>query len=103
MSEKLNNEVRKTMESLDNIERLGTDPYFYTRLKARMDLEKSSISMSWKWSLASVVILVILNSIVFLRSWPEYNSEAEAIEMLANEYGNTWPSIYNSDLIYENE
>ena len=102
MGDELNREIEKTINSLDNPTPLKTDPYFYSRLKLRME-EESKVATSWKWSLAATVLLVILNATFILNFWPDNAMETDPIEALAGEYSATWPSLYDNDFIYENE
>ncbi|MEM1406552.1 MAG: hypothetical protein AAGG59_07245 [Bacteroidota bacterium] len=102
MNDKLKREVDKTMGSLDGVTKLKTSPYFYARLKARMEQE-TSWTASWKWSLAGTMVVIILNVVVMLNYSYSRVSEEEVIEQLAIEYSSEGPSIYNNDLTDESE
>lgn len=60
----IEDEINRTMNSLDDLDHADPGPYFYTRLKARMDRENEGETIqtwvySWKFGLA--VILLLLN------------------------------------------
>ncbi|MDX2245683.1 MAG: hypothetical protein SF052_02835 [Bacteroidia bacterium] len=64
----LSEEVRQTMESLDTLTRATPGPFFYTRLKARMEGSQNIAMPLWyswvlqpRWSLPVITMLVILN------------------------------------------
>lgn len=103
MNDKLKREVDKTIDSLDGVAKLKTSPYFYTRLKARMEEQETSWAASWKWSLAGTILVIILNMAVMLNASYSEVSEEEVIEQLAMEYSSQGPSIYNNDLVNESE
>ncbi|MEM9856237.1 MAG: hypothetical protein AAF843_02710 [Bacteroidota bacterium] len=102
MTKRVDNEVKRTLESLDNLKSASTDPYFYTRLKGRME-EDSQVRIASKWSLAGTGVVIILNVLFLVGMLSGSTSDTEMIEELAVEYNSAWPSLYNNDLIYENE
>ena len=90
MNNKLNIRVEETINSIDDIERAGADPFFIDDMKKHIPhttvTNKKGGNM---WKLAAVlVILVCVNvfSILnYLRTTSEYTRTA-AIRTLANEY-----------------
>ena len=50
-------EVNKTMHSLDGIQKADPGPFFYTRLSARMEVR--SMPVRWYWKLAMAAIFLI--------------------------------------------
>ncbi len=93
MEKHIEREVNKTLDSLDGMERLQTKPYFYTRLRARMEQTESS-PIGLKWSLAGVLLIVLLNVAAYVRYWPEASTDEYAMDQLTSEYSLEWPSIY---------
>ena len=60
----LRNEVEQTMNSLDHIERADTNPFFVSKVFTRIESRNktSSINSVWlKWSLVSMVIIILIN------------------------------------------
>ena len=57
-------EVEKTMNSLDQIEKVDVSPFFvskvFTRIESRNDT-RSMNSVWFKWSLASMAIIILIN------------------------------------------
>ncbi|MEM7110031.1 MAG: hypothetical protein AAF519_17520 [Bacteroidota bacterium] len=102
MTKQADNEIKKTLESLDKIKAVAPDAFFYTRLKARME-EESRAKVAWKWSLAGTCLVLVLNAMFLMTNLSTSTSETEMIEELAVQYNSEWPSIYNNELLYENE
>lgn len=90
-------EVKKTLELLDQIEEIKPNPYFYTRLQARLKKQeaerkgKTAGIFSWEKLrpafLTVVVVINIISGILFIQ---ENNSSAEnrdkALDTIAKEY-----------------
>jgi hypothetical protein len=51
MKDSIELEVRKTLDSFEHTDRLKTDPWFYSRLKARMNAEQASPKSSNIWGI----------------------------------------------------
>ena len=65
--EQIENEIIKTLDCFDQSERLSSNPYFYTRVKARIDSENRA-GMKWHgwqsvWSILRPVLLVLIVAI----------------------------------------
>ncbi|MEM6522181.1 MAG: hypothetical protein AAGF85_00175 [Bacteroidota bacterium] len=95
-------EIKRTLESLDSLGHASLDAYFYTRLKARME-EDSQTRAAWKWGLAGTFLVIVLNVMFFVPYLSGNTSDIEMIEELAVQYNSEWPSIYNNEMLYENE
>jgi|AntRauTorcE11897_2_1112592.scaffolds.fasta_scaffold00087_26 hypothetical protein len=89
-------EVKKTMESLDGIEPATTDAFFYSRLTAKLENRISSdidsqISKDYgfAFSIAAVFLVLVLN-LVFISQYSSttdtLTNREEVIEELAYEY-----------------
>ena len=76
--EKIEQEVQKTMDSFDQAQRLKSDPFFYTRLKAQIDYmnaEKSKVgSWTFAWAILKpallffIIALNIVTATLFLKN-----------------------------------
>ena len=70
MSINSNDKIENALNSLSGIERAGTDPFFFTRLEARMTAEKSiwekvSAFLSQPViAIAGIFLVLMINSIV---------------------------------------
>ncbi|MEZ4775593.1 MAG: hypothetical protein R3D00_20575 [Bacteroidia bacterium] len=105
--EQLSEEIDQTMNSLDGLSRATPGPFFYTRLKARMDSESiAARTASWyswllkpQWSLAMVAFLLVLNvgAILWYLEKPQ-KSQTDYIESLSGEISGSssdYQSFYN--------
>jgi len=61
--EQIQNEVERTLESLDGLERAETTPFFYTRLMARLETAPVGVWNQWMAFIARPVVSL---SILFL-------------------------------------
>ncbi len=110
-NEKIQQEIEKTLQSLDGITRAEANPFLYTRLKARMDRKNAGV---WERTfsfvskpiiaIAMVVLIMAVNGwVLWDRSDSPANVTADnnnpAVSELANEY-NVVASVNNYD--YEN-
>ncbi|MBL0274029.1 MAG: hypothetical protein IPQ06_13385 [Chitinophagaceae bacterium] len=59
------------LQSIQGMHEAGTDDFFYTRLRARIDKEKSeqgwSLPLKPVWILSTLVLLLVLNGITLLQ------------------------------------
>jgi hypothetical protein len=93
----IDQEVEKTLASLDSIERASTDDFFYSRLSAKIENRHTgsadadeSKDLSFIFSMAAVFLVLVLNVILI----SQYNftitdtaiNREEVIEELAYEY-----------------
>ena len=97
-------QIRQTLSSLDNIEDIDAKPYFYARLKARIDAnEKTDAPGVVRFLLggrlapsllAIVLLLNVLTVAVVLRDGDESQTslQQEYVETVANEYLGTGSS-----------
>ncbi len=85
MKSEIEKEVQRTLESLDHIQQADPDPYFYSRLKARMEPSvQSGISLYWKLGF-SLLVLFNLGSFWMLSESTSISSDDE-INTLVEEY-----------------
>jgi nucleoside phosphorylase len=100
-------EVDKTLDSLDGIQKAVANPYLYTRIKAKLEkVEKSvwGIVISFVGrpavALAAVLLVVLINaSIIFKSGSGEAQSTGQDPEQLfASEYNLSDTIIYDSTI-----
>jgi hypothetical protein len=74
MQEKLNKKIEDTMRSLDGIEQATPNPFFFTRLEARMQREKgiwdkiSSFVAKPVITFACICLVIMINAAVIFSS-----------------------------------
>lgn len=99
-------EVQKTLDSADAIQRVEGNPFLYTRLQERMNSNrehrvKSSGVFSPVWQFALVAFLLLANGLVLLQS-DYFNAPTETtIDELAVEY-ELVPSENDDELAFSN-
>lgn len=63
--------VDEHLQSFQGMQEAGTDDFFYTRLKARIEKERSeqgwSLPLKPVWILSTLVLLLVLNGITLLQ------------------------------------
>ena len=90
-------EVSKTLQSLDNLEDIEDDPFFYARLQKRLDRsDTKGKSLFYRLSLGNrlapaalglIFVLNLISVIVFLQSEKQDSVERQTyIETIADEY-----------------
>lgn len=96
--DRVEREIQETLSSLDNIDNVEPEPYFYTRLKSRIE-ESGRLRDPWVvWTplggrlvpavVAAVFILNVLSAFVVLSDSGDSSTELqqEYYEALAEEY-----------------
>ena len=78
-------EVNKTMELMDHQKILGENPFFYTRLKARMsEISIKPVSRSYKFLVAAspvgLLLLLLINIFTALYVVRSDNSSSAAVD-----------------------
>src|SRR6185436_15045402 len=98
-------EVEKTLESLNGIQRAAANPYLFTRIEARLEKEERSF---WSRALTfisrpsvavpAIVLTILINTAIFF----EFKSEKVQIpqdeETFAREYNLSDNTIYESTI-----
>jgi hypothetical protein len=103
---RIQEEVEKTLESLDGIERAGSNPYLFTRIKARLEKEEKSF-----WSMAltfisrpsvavpAIVLTILINTAIFFEFRSERGQTPQDEEQVfASEYNLSDNTIYESTI-----
>lgn len=95
MENRLNEEVQKTLNSLENMETTSAPDFFYTRLKARMENELGPQKTSFSWilkpafvvpALAFVLAINVVTIGQFLKNDSSEVSSLTAEEAFMSEY-----------------
>lgn len=110
--ENIDQEVDKTLQSLDGLDRAVANPFLFTRIKARMVLwtfgeKQNSWYIVTSFLSRPVVAIAILAAVVAINSWAVFgtteqisNQEKESIAItdIADEYN----LVANNNYYYEN-
>lgn len=104
--EHIEQEVDKTLGSLDGAKRAVANPYLFTRIKASLEREERSIwSMTTTFisrpavAFAAFLVAVLLNAAVFLEYRPQGPEAGQDDEQLfASEYNLSTDTIYDSTI-----
>ena len=102
MDENLNNKIDKVMQALDGIEKASPNPFFFTRLEARMRKEKS------KWetlssfvgqpfvAFACICLIIIINAtVIFSTTSVQTTADQSNNESVtADEYNSVSTPLY---------
>ena len=99
-------EVEKTLNSLDGIQRADANPYLFTRIKVRLEKEEKSfwgrtLTFLSRPSVAvpAIVLTILINTVIFF----EFKSEKVQIpqdeeQAFASEYNLSDNTIYESTI-----
>ena len=90
-SDKIEEEIDKTLASLEHIERASPRPFFYTRLEAKMQqryapMPKLILRPAFIWSFLALIVLINV-SVVISYSKRTHSSEEQNANTFAQEYG----------------
>ena len=84
MDQHLNKKIDEAMQSLDGIEKASPRPFFFTRLEARMQREKSRWEIISSFvakpivAFACICLVIMINAVVILSSPNSKNLIASA-------------------------
>jgi hypothetical protein len=90
MKENADIEIRRTMESMDGLDRAKPRPFFYGRLKSRMDQQTGtahSIIYRWKYQTAAAILILLMNFTVIYHSFQDESIPYDEMDHLVEEYG----------------
>lgn len=97
----INNEVEKTLQSWDNIERFEANPFLYTRLEQEIkNLEiPPKVNRIWFWQSLLVAAILILNFFTIATALnSEMNESQTAYDAIAEQYNLSTDSETNFEL-----
>lgn len=94
-------EITRTINSFDGVKKAEPSPFFYTRLKARMDSRKEerqwSFPFIWK---AALVMLLLANGLTFYFLSSKDTSE-DPLQTLSAEYFDRTNEVYSLNYTQE--
>ena len=71
----IQNEINKTLQSLEGIERAEANPFLFTRLKARMQPQKNFPGKIISFICRPVIAIAILILVMAVNAWSVFNSD----------------------------
>lgn len=97
--EDIDKKVADTLSSLDNTGRAEVTPFFYTRLKARMQAEEKGFwslfaNTRFSMAVASVFLLLCLNSYVLLNYEVSTGTQPDEVSAFISDYQIDTGNIY---------
>jgi|GEM_PF-2569336 len=84
-SSKINDEVQKTMQSLDELKPADPGPYFYARMIARNEPSNQTLPLVWKMAIAMLVVVNLL-TLILLPKQDTANTSTDPIGELSASY-----------------
>lgn len=100
----INEEVQKTLESLDNVQRAQANPYLFTRIRGRLTGEERSFwNLAFRFvsrpvvAVAAILLVILMNVAIILNqpsSTPTPTQEEE--QYFASEYNLSGNTIYDA-------
>lgn len=99
-NENIIRKTEETLQSIERIQRVEPDPYLATRVLARWQREQETSMISngaWKWQLALMVVLLIVNTWTLIPKWVNTDAREDYLHNIAADYGinNESTTIYN--------
>lgn len=102
MDQHLKRKIEETMQSLDGIEKAAPRPFFFTRLEARMQNDKSiweiisSFAAKPAIVFASICLIVVINAAVILSSstFAGSSDQQNTEQATADEYNSVSAPMY---------
>lgn len=79
-------EVNKTLNSLDELERVEGNPYLYTRVKAALAKPSKGRQLIGQLSLAMTLLLILVNGVFIFQQVQSVYGEEAIRQSLSNEY-----------------
>jgi hypothetical protein len=104
--DRLQDEINRTLQSLDGVEKVGPRPFFHTRLQARLEREATSAPAGfWAWLRRPQVQWVMLGMILLLNVgafWyqgkngqsPQAIDRVEGLQVFGSVYELEGPTLY---------
>ncbi len=97
--EDIDKKIERTLSSLDHMERASVNPFFYTRLKAKMEAEKRGFRAlftipQFSMAVASVFLLLCLNFYVVISYEYDASTQADEVSTFISDYQINVGDIY---------
>ncbi|MEI9943700.1 MAG: hypothetical protein WDN26_05710 [Chitinophagaceae bacterium] len=86
--------VGDTLGSLDGIRRAAPQPYFYTRLKARMSRENGWSGVA-RFMARPAFALAMICVVIFVNTWIVFKTDKEVMPSGNNAAANEFPAEYD--------
>ena len=100
----MQNKIENTLSSLDKIQRAGPQPFFYTRLMARLN---NSQQKSWERfsafitrpsiAFSGILLIIIMNIMAAYLNTPAISEQSEAV--MTDEYTQVATNFYDFENI----
>lgn len=102
MNQNLNKKIDKSMQSLDGLEKVSPRPFFFTRLEARMQREKSRWEAISSFvakpivAFACICLIIMINAAVILSSdsSKKLTDQQNSEQATADEYNSVSAPLY---------
>jgi hypothetical protein len=100
-------EVAKTLDSLEGIQKAEASPYLFTRIKARLEREEKTVwGMAISFigkppiAIAAILLVVLINASVIFKSGSgqAQSTGQDAEQLFASEYNLIDSTIYDSTI-----
>ncbi len=98
-------EVEKTLNSLEGIQRAAANPYLFTRIKARLEREEGIWSRALTFisrptfAVPAIVLTILINTAIFFEFKSEKVQPSQDVEQaFASEYNLSDNTIYESTI-----
>jgi hypothetical protein len=104
--QQIEQEIDKTLESLDGIQRAVANPYLFTRIKASLQKQDKSF---WElatgliarpvFAIATILLIIVINLTLFFQSQGRQTSTTtgqEGEQLFASEYNLSGSTIYDA-------
>jgi hypothetical protein len=85
------NRIEEILHSLDGAQRAEAGPYFYSRLRGRME---AALPKPLAWRLALALALVAVLNLLTLKAVEQTPADDATAESIASEYSLTLPDSY---------
>lgn len=86
--EKIQQEIERTLESLDGIKRAEANPFLFTRIRARMTRKAGGWDRTFSFVSKPLVALAVLALVMAMNGWSFYGNNSTD-EALASDYTET--------------
>ena len=96
-NDNINEKIERTLQSLDDLREVQPAPYFYKKLKVRMEVRNDRVKREGRWALAAVIVLLLLNGLALGSYWTNQQHDQDPVGLLAEEYNVQIIDIYDTE------
>jgi len=77
---RIEKQIEETLQSLNHLEKAKANPFFYTRLEAKISekseiLPKTNFALKPVWSIVMILLLIGLNLFTYITVWKERKNQ----------------------------